>query len=981
MKRHIFTNVRLSTLAVAVTYALYGAGNAWAKEQAEPVPLATSTHQSVILGSGAGATLNVQRNERPSQPSQSKQAQAPSQYQAPTQDKAAQAQVTPAQAQPQVAPSQAKVTPIQAQAAQSGSPVHKTSQSFAVNQPVTINATPVANNTQAVQPQTKPKRDPLSDGAKRLQATTNFATDVYRLMVNNPTSERYLQNSHVSATSTFPLRLFERLQQNPWQPAPFMPVPDKDLSCYYGIPPYKEPLNYDPKTTPIEIESDTVTGSIDEKVTYQGNVTITQGDKTLKADSTVYDYEQGKARADGNITFSSAEVTASTPAYIERNLETDHTVMYDTTFQMNGSVARGSSEKITLDSNPNRTVLENLSFTTCPVGDNSWHIEADSVELEEHGYFGESYGTTLYIKDVPVFYLPYANFPITNKRKSGLLYPSLSVSSDAGFDYEQPIYWNIAPNYDYTFSPRYMSKRGVLLGNEFRYMPFAGTEGSLTLDYLPHDSDWSAADDSSEHERYMFSWQQRSGFMHDDLVFELDYKRVKNNDYDYINDIGIPDADVTDDHLKQSFIATYDRPSYNLQLEVRDYQRLIPDDAVVYRPFAMLPQLSMNYYETYDAFTFNISGNATNFSSSSDADYDSFNTTRLHIEPEISYLMFNTRGTSVTASARGFFTSYNQDNLSRMSESYQEHLGFDSLASSKTRSLYLLQLQGKTTLERKVLDLRHTQTLEPEIMYQYIPYENQDDIGLYDTTNRMTDYYSSFSHRYFTGYDRIADLNRVSVGLTSRLLDAHDRELMRVGIAQTYSFVPTRVTLSPIDNPDSYTTDPLSVFFNANPIPEITTHASVSYNNDDNSVSAWNGMMQYKNENGYMVQVSYRFADQGNHTLSYKPIDLNQLGVLAQVPLSRKMRFAVATYQDLEQGENINTKVALRWEECCWSLALVYENYNQTNWNSFSRDEDHRIGIEFEFKGVGAVNITGSNDDDDADTHLLKYFNPTNLNQ
>lgn len=858
---------------------------------------------------------------------------------------------------------------------------HKTSQSFTVGKPIDISAQTTITTSQVHTPRKGKRRDPLSDSALRLQATQNFATEIYGLMVNNPTSARYIENRRLADTSTFPLRLFKKLEENPWQPAPFMPVPDKDVSCYYGIPPYRQPQEFDPSTTPIEIESDRVAGSMHDKVTYDGNVVITQGDRQLKADNTVYDYVNGMARAEGNILFTSAEVTASSPARLERNLTNNHTEIYDTTFQLNGSVARGSAEKITVDSDPNRVLLENLSFTTCPVGDNSWRVESADVELVQDEYFGEAHGTTLYLKDVPVFYLPYSSFPITNRRKSGLLYPSMSVSSESGFDYAQPIYWNIAPNYDLTFSPRYMSKRGLLLGNEIRYMPLLNTEGKLVFDYLPHDSEWSHIDNEDEHTRYMLSWQHRSSFMKDDLVFDLDYKRVRNNDYDYVNDIGIPDADVTDNHLRQSFLTTYDQPNYNLQLEVRDYQRLMPDDAVIYRPFAMMPQLNMRYYDTYGPMTLDILGNATNFSSSSDAEYQRFNTTRLHIEPELSYLVFNTRGTSVNAKVKGFFTQYNQDSLDNMSQGYRDSLGFDTLASSKTRSLYLLQLQGKTTFERKVLDLRHTQTLEPEIMYQYIPYVNQDDIGLYDSTDRMTDYYSSFSYRHFTGYDRIADLNRVSLGLTSRLLDAHDRELMRVGIAQTYSFVPTRVTLSPIEDSNTYPNHPLSVFFNANPLPGLTTHASVSYNNDDNSLTSWNGMVQYRNESGLMMQVSYRFAENGNRTLSNKPIDLNQLGLIAQVPISRKMRVAVATYQDLEQGDSINNKVSLRWEECCWSLALVYEKYNQTNWDNFSRDSEHIIGVEFEFKGLGAVNITGSNDDNDADTHLLKYFDPTNLNQ
>jgi LPS-assembly protein len=67
----------------------------------------------------------------------------------------------------------------------------------------------------------------------------------------------------------------------------------------------------------------------------------------------------------------------------------------------------------------------------------------------------------LRIRGIPVLYTPYINFPIDDRRKSGFLVPSIGSSDDNGFELITPYYWNIAPNLDATFYPRYMSKRGA----------------------------------------------------------------------------------------------------------------------------------------------------------------------------------------------------------------------------------------------------------------------------------------------------------------------------------------------------------------------------------------------------------------------------------------------------------------------------------------------------------------------------------------
>lgn len=816
---------------------------------------------------------------------------------------------------------------------------------------------------------------------KRLNSVTEFADNIYGVMVKNIATQQYLSNRQLAAASTFPLRLISTLSKNPWRPSPFMPVPERDMECYYGIPAYSEPQSFDLETTPVNISANEVTANGTQNLTYSGNVTVSQGDRLIKADEAVYDGDAGTLVTSGNISIHTPQLTISSPASIESNLKSNVSTLSDTTFQLNGSVARGSSKLVTVNNEQKSTEVEDFTFTTCPVGDNSWYFKAGSVELDQNDSFGESYHNVLYVKDVPVLYLPYLNFPTTNRRKSGLLYPSVSISSNNGADYEQPIYWSIASNYDYTFTPRLMSKRGLLLGNEFRYMPIENSIGTFIFDYIPNDNDWALSDNFDDDSRYFFRWKHTSSFFNNDLTFDIDYQRVRNGDYDYLDDLGAKETNVTDDHLKQSLKAAYDRPDFHIQAEARDYQRLQPDTILGHRPFSMLPQISGQYYSTVGSLTLNFNGEMTRFSSSSDSRAQNFEATRIHFEPEIGMQLFNMRGTSVDASLRGFFTHYSQDSLDDMPDYYRTNLGFTELDSSVNRALYLAQIKAKTTLERKVLDLRHTQTFEPEVLYQYIPYEDQSNIALYDTTDRMSDYYSNFSFRNYTGKDRIADINAITMGVTSRLLDPHDREIVRFGVSQTYSFHTSKVTLAPRDPINTSPRSPMAMFFNAEPVNGLTLHAGLSYDTEEDNLKSWNAMTQYKNENGLLVQVGYRFADKGNRSLANDLVDLSQLGLVTSVPINDKISVSFAAYNDLEQNDDIETKAAIKFEDCCWSLSFVYENYNSCDWDSLERERDHIFGIQFEFKGAGAVNVTGDFDRNFTDTRLLKHFDPTDLNR
>jgi LPS-assembly protein len=87
---------------------------------------------------------------------------------------------------------------------------------------------------------------------------------------------------------------------------------------------------------------------------------------------------------------------------------------------------------------------------------------------------------------VPLFYSPMITFPLANERKSGFLAPTFSLSGRNGPELAAPYYWAIAPNMDYTLTPRMMLKRGLQMGNEFRYLE-SDYSGEVRAEFLPSD--------------------------------------------------------------------------------------------------------------------------------------------------------------------------------------------------------------------------------------------------------------------------------------------------------------------------------------------------------------------------------------------------------------------------------------------------------------------------------------------------------------
>ncbi len=838
----------------------------------------------------------------------------------------------------------------------------------------------------------------------RIEKTTSFSTKTMEKM-NTQAAEEYLLNRNFADSATFPMRMIKKLSE-PWRAAPSSPITGTAATCFYGVPSYRAPLKYDVHTSPITVTSDKVSGDISQKdkqvLTYTGKVEIVQGDKKILADKATYNGEDKTLTTEGHSTVSSGQYTTNSQDPLEYNLEKKTVKGTNTVYQLNGSVLNGDAEEYEFNNEKGTKVLKRATLSGCPADKRSWHMSSTSVEIDDGDSFGSAWNDVFYVGKVPVFYTPYANFPITNKRKTGLLPASVEYNTDEGFGYELPLYLNLAPNYDATVKAGHDPEHGNKYDAEIRYLPFSNFSGTIKGTYLPNDpkftrvvttsngnayTETNNGKSSSDHKRWFLNLNDKATFLDNDLVFTLDYSKVREGDYTYLSDISQKDAAVTDSSLVQSLRGVYDQDKYDVSVELRKYQNMYSTSSFnTYKPFAMLPQVKVRGYDTYNRFIYRMEGEATKFSVEKyTSDKKSLYMDRMHLQPSVKYNAFDSYGTTVDFGVTGFLTHYNQSDLKYFSNAYQQRLGYAKVQDSLTRSLYLLEAKAKTTLERKVLDMNHTQTLEPEVKYMYIPYRDQRNIPLYDTTSRYDEYYTLFSPMRYAGIDRIANLNTVTAGFTSRLLDSHDREIMRFSLAQAYNMDKQRVKLNEYYSYNSETrhTSPIEASFNAD-YRSFNYHAQVQYDPEDNEFNSYNAGIHYTNRaTGFKTGVTYRYLKKGNYQVDKPNIvrDLSQLGVTASLPLTPYWTLFGASYRDLEQNYNIDTKLGIRYDECCYSIALVYENYLKYDWTKKRHENDKIIGLNVEFKGFYAINIRKLTDPRGTNTHYLPDVIPNNLNR
>ena len=743
---------------------------------------------------------------------------------------------------------------------------------------------------------------------------------------------------------------------------------DLASQCMLGVPSYDRPLVSGPANEqPVTITADHAKGNYPDNAVFSGNVDINQGNSRLQADEVQLHQKQPEGQptpvrtvdALGNVHYDDNQVILKGPKAWS-NLNTKDTNVWKGDYQMVGRQGRGTADVMKQRGENRYTILENGTFTSCLPGSNTWSVVGSEVIHDREEQVAEIWNARFKIGPVPVFYSPYLQLPVGDKRRSGFLLPSAKYGSTNHFEFSLPYYWNIAPNMDATLTPHYMDKRsGVMWENEFRYLTDAG-EGLFELDYLPSDSVYSNEhpnDDNSR--RWLFYWRH-AGVMDQVWRFNADYTKV--SDPDYFNDFDSKYGSSTDGYATQKLSVGYAVQNFDATVSTKQFQVFDRSNS---NSYSAEPQLDINAYQNdVGPFDTHLYAQAVKFTNSNSNLPEA---TRVHLEPTISLPLGNRWG-SLTTEAKLLATHYNQTNIDDYNN---DSTNANKLASSVNRTMPQLKVDGKMVFERDVeLTPGYTQTLEPRMQYLYVPYRDQSKINNYDSTFLQSDYTGLFRDRSYSGLDRIASANQITTGVTSRIYDDAAVERFNVSVGQIYYFTESRTGDDNINWEKNDKTG--SLVWAGDTYWRISDQwglrGGIQYDTRLNNVSTSSSAIEWRRDEEHLVQLTYRYASPEyiQATLpSYSTAEqykngISQVGATASWPIVDRWSVVGAYYYDTNSGSAADQMLGVQYNSCCYAIRVGYErklngwDYNNDTKTGGRSKYDNSIGFSIELRGLSS---------------------------
>ncbi len=675
------------------------------------------------------------------------------------------------------------------------------------------------------------------------------------------------------------------------------------------------PKNDDP--LPLFIEADRLQGTQDRETEAYGSARLRRRGQAFYADWMRHDKPTELLNAEGNIRIEQ-DRTILLGDKLRYELATDRGEMENPRYTLlspptaipvaacatgfAGSDGRGTAERLLFEG-PEQYRAEKAVYTTCEVGNDSWFIRAKRIDIDREKDEGVARDASIVFLGVPILYTPYLSFSLGNQRASGFLTPSYRNSNTTGVEFTLPYYWNIAPDMDATFFPRYMTKRGMQLGSEFRYLNPAW-RGEVRAEILPSDQQ------TGEDRWGLFTKHQQT--FSNGWSGNLNLNRV--SDGKYFTELSTlvavtSQVNLTNDVTLARGGTWGDGGTYNFSAFAQRWQTLQTD---ILNPITPLynrqPQLTLNAQRQS-----NVWGDFDLQSSFAAFDHPTLvNGNRLVTYPSIA-LPLQTASTFITPkfgvhTTQYFITGNNAANL-----------------RDTTRALPIFSAESGLVFERAMGagDQPLIQTFEPKVAYLYIPRRNQSRLPNFDSGLQDINFATLFAENQFSGQDRINDANRVTWSATSRFISADSGiERLRVGIAQRYFLQTQRVTLPGVVVPgtDAGSSDIVGLV-SGNMARNWTAEAGWLYNTDRNQSQKFNIATRYQPERGKVLNFAYRDTRDV----------LRNVDVSGQWALGNGWSGVGRWNFSTRDNRTLESLFGAEYNDCCWSLRILAHRFATTN--------------------------------------------------
>ncbi len=684
-----------------------------------------------------------------------------------------------------------------------------------------------------------------------------------------------------------------------------------------------------------EISADFTQSGTDDSISLDGNIVIERHLLRIAADHAHYDKQKDILQVSGNVhinttTLSLEADTGTVSLTTPGDQESKQGEFHNIKFFIPDSNMNGKAETITYNDHTDKrkySTLSNASITSCDLLDPDWVISADEIRLDHDDEYGTADDVVIRFKGIPFMYTPYIEFPTSDKRRSGLLLPEVGTSTSRGVELAIPWYWNIAPNHDAVITPRYMEKRGLELAGKYRYLT-ESSHGELNLAYLPED-------DITNEKRYQVRYQQHSRIL-PKLLFDVDLHDI--SDSDYFNAFSNSFFITSQTHLDRSATLRYNLNSWHMRALIQDIKTIDPTIALEDRPYERLPQLTLNGDEAISntPLIFTLNSEFVDFTHNDDTKQTG---TRFTVQPGLR-LPLSGASWFLNSAIKFSHTQYNVGTRANTGTSQ----------SVKNRNLPISSIDAGLFFER-YLDNGYQQTLEPRLYYLNVPFEDQTDAPLFDTSIPDFSVAQLFRDNRFIGGDRIGDTNQLTLALTSRVLKPDTgAELLRASIGQIFYFEDRRVSLSTDPNVSIIDTSKQS-----DVIAELDinwrrwkSNIDLQWDTANSELSKENYFLHYISDARHLFNIGYR------KRLINGDVEIEQTDTSFVYAINHQYSTLVRWNYSLKDQKDLNIIAGLEYDSCCWSIQLLAQRQilnSSTDDNAY----DNSILVQFVLKGLGSL--------------------------
>lgn len=725
----------------------------------------------------------------------------------------------------------------------------------------------------------------------------------------------------------------------------------------------------DPDSAPTEIVTESrVTQPQPSQVYVEGDVSVRQGYRTLLASDGLHlDEETNILTLQGDVVFREPGfLVTGEGALLDQNAG-DNTIS-QASYVIHNTQIHGTATRLSYNSDSGMMTMENGAFSRCEPMDPFWMVQASSLMLDNANGVGYARELTLRLRDVPVFYYPYTlQFPIGDQRVSGILPPSISNSRDNGIDIAVPYYFNLAPHYDATLTPRLMTERGLMLSGEFRYLA-DWSMNVVNVAALPDDRTYDAnraalSSNATPQARRWFA-----GFSHEGQPWQnwrtfVDLNTV--SDANYFRDLGTRNLNLESrTHLNKEAVVSWQDARWHAETRVQRIQLLDPylSSIDVNKPFDRLPEIKLSRQgDSWGALRYGVDGAHVRFDRSLDRSLLSaqqitngalVSGSRVSAEPWVS-LPFRGAGYFLIPGARYRYASWQLDQQA------------DNTAANPERGVSVFSLDSGLIFDRPVTvdGLSATQTLEPRLYYLYSEQKDQQLLPNFDSAQLHMNFNQLFRDNRFSGGDRVGDANQLSAAVTSRLLTTDGQERARISVGQIFHFEDRKVSLdSPLQKwlvLQPLDTDRSALVMEASYLPHERWQlmTDLQWDQENNNIDQGSIAVQWRGDQQRLFNFAFRYREKTDVFLDAPPLldpRIKQTDMSAVWPLNENWRMLGRWNYDHSNSRNLETFAGVEYSNCCATVRLIARDWvNDYEFNELNTRQNRGIFFQLSLHGLG----------------------------